>query len=269
MQGAQLPPARRPHARRRRRVGLGQDDARPDAAAPARAERRPGRRQGDLRRPATCSRSRKAELLPMRKRIQVVFQNPYASLNPRFTIGQTLVEPMTIHGIGADDAARARGARARAARQGRPRRDGDAQVPARVLRRPAPARRDRALPDARPRSAGARRGGERARRLGAGAGAQPAEGPAGRARPGLHLHQPRPGGGALHGRRGHGDEGRRSRRAGERRSRSSTQPQQDYTRRLLAAIPRGYVPPPEGEATGARAPPHGAARASAAARPRR
>ena len=53
----------------------------------------------------------RAELLPMRKRIQVVFQNPYASLNPRFTIGQTLVEPMTIHGIGADDAAR----RARAA----------------------------------------------------------------------------------------------------------------------------------------------------------
>ncbi len=48
----------------------------------------------------------KAELLPMRKRIQVVFQNPYASLNPRFTIGQTLVEPMAIHGIGADDAAR-------------------------------------------------------------------------------------------------------------------------------------------------------------------
>ena len=48
----------------------------------------------------------KAELLPMRKRIQVVFQNPYASLNPRFTIGQTLVEPMAIHGIGANDAAR-------------------------------------------------------------------------------------------------------------------------------------------------------------------
>ncbi len=36
----------------------------------------------------------------MRRRIQVVFQNPYASLNPRFTIGQTLVEPMAIHGIG-------------------------------------------------------------------------------------------------------------------------------------------------------------------------
>ncbi|MEP7139742.1 MAG: dipeptide ABC transporter ATP-binding protein [Caldimonas sp.] len=48
----------------------------------------------------------KAQMLPMRKRIQVVFQNPYAALNPRFTIGQTLVEPMTIHGIGVDDAER-------------------------------------------------------------------------------------------------------------------------------------------------------------------
>ncbi|WP_431288363.1 ABC transporter ATP-binding protein [Roseateles chitinivorans] len=36
----------------------------------------------------------------MRRRIQVVFQNPYASLNPRFTIAQTLLEPMEIHGIG-------------------------------------------------------------------------------------------------------------------------------------------------------------------------
>ena len=44
----------------------------------------------------------KAAMLPMRKRIQVVFQNPYASLNPRFTVGQTLIEPMTIHAIGKD-----------------------------------------------------------------------------------------------------------------------------------------------------------------------
>ena len=42
----------------------------------------------------------------MRRRIQVVFQNPYASLNPRFTIQQTLLEPMQIHGIGANDAER-------------------------------------------------------------------------------------------------------------------------------------------------------------------
>jgi peptide/nickel transport system ATP-binding protein len=38
----------------------------------------------------------------MRRRIQAVFQNPYASLNPRFTIAQALTEPMEIHGIGAD-----------------------------------------------------------------------------------------------------------------------------------------------------------------------
>jgi peptide/nickel transport system ATP-binding protein len=42
----------------------------------------------------------------MRRRIQIVFQNPYAALNPRFTIGQTLVEPMAIHGIGASTAER-------------------------------------------------------------------------------------------------------------------------------------------------------------------
>ena len=55
---------------------------------------------------------RRGEMLPMRKRIQVVFQNPYASLNPRFTVGQTLVEPMTIHGIGKDNDEREARARA-------------------------------------------------------------------------------------------------------------------------------------------------------------
>jgi peptide/nickel transport system ATP-binding protein len=60
----------------------------------------------------------RAELLPMRKRIQVVFQNPYASLNPRFTIGQTLVEPMAIHRIGGDDSERRDRARALLAKVG-------------------------------------------------------------------------------------------------------------------------------------------------------
>ncbi|MES2226860.1 MAG: dipeptide ABC transporter ATP-binding protein [Pseudomonadota bacterium] len=54
----------------------------------------------------------KHEMLPMRKRLQVVFQNPYASLNPRFTVGQTLVEPMTIHGVGRDSGEREARARA-------------------------------------------------------------------------------------------------------------------------------------------------------------
>ncbi|TFW17536.1 ABC transporter ATP-binding protein [Massilia arenosa] len=44
-----------------------------------------------------------AEYQPYKRRIQIIFQNPYASLNPRFTVGQILLEPMRIHRIGADD----------------------------------------------------------------------------------------------------------------------------------------------------------------------
>jgi peptide/nickel transport system ATP-binding protein len=47
-----------------------------------------------------------AQMMAYRRRIQIVFQNPYASLNPRRSIGRTLVEPMRIHGLGADDADR-------------------------------------------------------------------------------------------------------------------------------------------------------------------
>jgi len=40
------------------------------------------------------------EFIPYKRRIQIIFQNPYASLNPRFIVGQILTEPMEIHGIG-------------------------------------------------------------------------------------------------------------------------------------------------------------------------
>ena len=43
------------------------------------------------------------DYLPYKRRIQIIFQNPYASLNPRFTVGQILLEPMRIHRIGAND----------------------------------------------------------------------------------------------------------------------------------------------------------------------
>ncbi|TMH84727.1 MAG: ABC transporter ATP-binding protein, partial [Betaproteobacteria bacterium] len=43
---------------------------------------------------------------PYKRRIQIVFQNPYASLNPRFTVGQILMEPMQIHGVGSGAAER-------------------------------------------------------------------------------------------------------------------------------------------------------------------
>jgi peptide/nickel transport system ATP-binding protein len=47
-----------------------------------------------------------AAMMPYRKRIQIIFQNPYASLNPRFTVGHILTEPMALHGIGADSSSR-------------------------------------------------------------------------------------------------------------------------------------------------------------------
>jgi peptide/nickel transport system ATP-binding protein len=43
------------------------------------------------------------DLMAFRKRIQLIFQNPYASLNPRFSVGRILIEPMKIHGIGKDE----------------------------------------------------------------------------------------------------------------------------------------------------------------------
>jgi peptide/nickel transport system ATP-binding protein len=47
-------------------------------------------------------------LKAVRRRIQPVFQNPYASLDPRFTVGRSVAEPMGVHGIGDKASRRAR-----------------------------------------------------------------------------------------------------------------------------------------------------------------
>ena len=39
------------------------------------------------------------ELKAMREHMQIIFQDPYSSLNPRITIGDAIMEPMTVHGI--------------------------------------------------------------------------------------------------------------------------------------------------------------------------
>jgi peptide/nickel transport system ATP-binding protein len=44
----------------------------------------------------------KEALLEYRKKMQIIFQDPYASLNPRLTIEQALTEPMIVHQIGKD-----------------------------------------------------------------------------------------------------------------------------------------------------------------------
>ena len=46
------------------------------------------------------SKMNKKELKEMRRNMQFIFQDPYASLNPRMTIGEIVSEPMVIHGVG-------------------------------------------------------------------------------------------------------------------------------------------------------------------------
>jgi oligopeptide/dipeptide ABC transporter ATP-binding protein len=46
------------------------------------------------------------ELRKVRRRLQVIFQDPYSSLNPRMTVGQIIAEPLAVHGIVPDRAAR-------------------------------------------------------------------------------------------------------------------------------------------------------------------
>ena len=83
-----------------------------------------------------------AALNTLRRRMQIVFQDPYSSLNPRRSIGRTLAEPLAVHGIARGRAARERAAAllaevGTAGERARP-------LSARILRRPAPAHRHRA-----------------------------------------------------------------------------------------------------------------------------
>ncbi|MEG2213974.1 MAG: ATP-binding cassette domain-containing protein, partial [Clostridiales bacterium] len=41
----------------------------------------------------------KEEMRQMRKHMQIIFQDPYASLNPRFTISQIIEEPLKLHKV--------------------------------------------------------------------------------------------------------------------------------------------------------------------------
>lgn len=50
----------------------------------------------------------RAALRSMRRNMQIVFQDPYASLNPRMTVEELIAEPMLVHGIGTAASRRAR-----------------------------------------------------------------------------------------------------------------------------------------------------------------
>jgi peptide/nickel transport system ATP-binding protein len=46
------------------------------------------------------------ELRKLRRKMQIIFQDPYGSLNPRMTVESTIVEPMNVHGLGGTRAQR-------------------------------------------------------------------------------------------------------------------------------------------------------------------
>lgn len=48
----------------------------------------------------------KSDMRAMRRKMQIIFQDPYASLNPRMTIGAALMEPMVIHKLGSSKSER-------------------------------------------------------------------------------------------------------------------------------------------------------------------
>src|SRR5690606_18283774 len=50
----------------------------------------------------------RAEMRALRRRMQIVFQDPWSSLNPRMRIGEIVEEPLSIHGIGTRAARRER-----------------------------------------------------------------------------------------------------------------------------------------------------------------
>jgi peptide/nickel transport system ATP-binding protein len=45
----------------------------------------------------------KEEMRRMRKRMQIIFQDPYSSLNPRLSIGKAIMEPMTVYGLNGNN----------------------------------------------------------------------------------------------------------------------------------------------------------------------
>ena len=108
----------------------------------------------------------------MRRNMQFIFQDPYASLNPRMTIGEIVSEPLIIHNVMPDAKEREEYVRGLLDVVGL--QPGAHQpLPARVLRRPAPARGHCPRPRAQAQAHHLRRARLRPGRLHPGPGAQP------------------------------------------------------------------------------------------------
>ena len=58
------------------------------------------------------AQSRRAELKPLRRKMQMIFQDPYSSLDPRQTVGSVIAEPFTVHGLHTGEGERRRAVQA-------------------------------------------------------------------------------------------------------------------------------------------------------------
>ena len=99
-----LQPACRGNAGAGRRIRLRQVDDRPIHSQADRAGQRhhPGRWPG-------CARHDSARALrELRKRMQIVFQDPFASLNPRMSVGTAIAAPLHAYGLASSSQARDR-----------------------------------------------------------------------------------------------------------------------------------------------------------------
>ena len=119
-------------------------------------------------------------LKAMRRKIQVIFQDPYSSLNPRMTVGQIIGEPLHVYKLVAGPQGRARRASPSCSTQVGLRPEMAERYPHQLVRRPAPARRHRARAGDGAVLHRLRRGGVGARRLDPGPDHQPAGRPAAR-----------------------------------------------------------------------------------------
>ena len=136
------------------------------------------RRHHPLRRGRHHGARREGACAPMRRAMQIIFQDPYGALNPRMTVEDIIVEPLVIHGARADAATRAQVRRAAATSSACPQR-----AASRYPHEFSGGQRQR-IGIARalalqPQLRRLRRAGLGARRLGPGADRQPAAGPAG------------------------------------------------------------------------------------------
>ena len=154
------------------------------SASPAAASRRSAARSsGSTSRPraGSCSTGRTSrsssenELRPLRRRMQMVFQDPFASLNPRHSVGRIVGEPLRAHGLASRREVGGAGC-ASCSRSSVCRPTPPTRYPHEFSRRPAPAHRPRARARAQPGLRRRRRAGVGARRLDPGADHQPARG---------------------------------------------------------------------------------------------